>query len=190
MPPAGAEAGPASCNRMLAPAVTVVDCPATLLATSGSKRHRTSAAQDQTSLEPCGAENSPGDCFPEWRSSRAGEPHHQGRDRQDDDPDQLRRHLADVMDAYYFGRRLKTQKRLTPYGFIVKCGTSEHERFRFDPTLQMPGPNTRMIAAGATSPAAIIRMALPIPPGSPTNVGGSVTVACRIAPTEGENIHV
>ena len=36
MPPARAEAGPASCNRMLAPAVTVVDCPATLLEPSGS----------------------------------------------------------------------------------------------------------------------------------------------------------
>ena len=33
--------------------------------------------------------------------------------------------LADFMDAYNFGRRLKTLKGLTPYEFICKCWTSE-----------------------------------------------------------------
>jgi hypothetical protein len=37
--------------------------------------------------------------------------------------DQLRRHLADFLDAYNFGRRLKTLKGLTPYEFICKCWT-------------------------------------------------------------------
>ncbi len=35
-----------------------------------------------------------------------------------DDHAQLRRHLADFIDAYNFGRRLKTLKGLTPYEFI------------------------------------------------------------------------
>jgi hypothetical protein len=59
-----------------------------------------------------------------------------------DDHDQLRRHLADFVDAYNFGRRLKTLRGLTPYEFIVKCWTSEPERFRLNPTHQMPGLNT------------------------------------------------
>jgi transposase InsO family protein len=59
-----------------------------------------------------------------------------------DDHAQLRRHLADVMDAYNFGRRLKTFKGLTPYEFICKCWTSEPERFILNPLHQMPGLNT------------------------------------------------
>jgi transposase InsO family protein len=55
---------------------------------------------------------------------------------------QLRQHLADFMDAYNFGRRLKTLRGLTPYEFIVKCWTSEPERFRLNPIHQMPGLNT------------------------------------------------
>ena len=39
--------------------------------------------------------------------------------------DQLRRHLADFLDAYNFGRRLKTLKGLTPYEFICKQWTIE-----------------------------------------------------------------
>ena len=58
-----------------------------------------------------------------------------------DDHAQLRRHLADFMDAYNFARRLKTRKGLTPYEFICKCWTSEPERFRLDPIHQMPGLN-------------------------------------------------
>lgn len=59
-----------------------------------------------------------------------------------DDHAQLRRHLADFIDGYNFGRRLKTLRGLTPYEFIVKCWTSEPERFTLDPTHQMPGLNS------------------------------------------------
>ena len=56
--------------------------------------------------------------------------------------DQLRRHLADFISAYNFGRRLKTLKGLTPYEFICKQGAKEPERFRLNPLHQMPGLNT------------------------------------------------
>lgn len=47
-----------------------------------------------------------------------------------DDHDQLRRHLADFVAAYNFGRRLKTLKGLTTYEFICKAWASQPERFR------------------------------------------------------------
>ncbi|WP_374545234.1 IS481 family transposase [Rhodoblastus sp.] len=59
-----------------------------------------------------------------------------------DDHDQLRRHLADFVDAYNFGRRLKTLKGITPYEFICKCWTSEPQRFNIDPLQLMPGLNS------------------------------------------------
>ncbi len=59
-----------------------------------------------------------------------------------DDHAQLRRHLADFMDAYNFGRRLKTLKGLTPYEFICKQWTIEPKRFTLNPIHQMPGLNT------------------------------------------------
>ena len=59
-----------------------------------------------------------------------------------DDHEQLRQHLADFIDAYNFGRRLKMLKGLTPYEFICKQWTSEPKRFRIDPIHQMPGLNT------------------------------------------------
>ena len=58
-----------------------------------------------------------------------------------DDHDQLRRHLADFVLAYNFGRRLKTLKGLTPYEHICKCWTNEPERFTLNPIHQMPGLN-------------------------------------------------
>jgi transposase InsO family protein len=58
-----------------------------------------------------------------------------------DSHDQLRRHLRDFIDAYNFGRRLKTLKGLTPYEFICKRWTSEPDRFIIDPIHQMPGLN-------------------------------------------------
>jgi transposase InsO family protein len=58
-----------------------------------------------------------------------------------DDHDQLKRHLADLITAYNFGRRLKTLKGLTPYEFICKCWTSEPDRFILNPLHQMPGLN-------------------------------------------------
>lgn len=54
---------------------------------------------------------------------------------------QLRRHLQDFIDAYNFGRRLKTLKGLTPYEFICKQWTSEPDRFIINPIHQMPGLN-------------------------------------------------
>ena len=60
-----------------------------------------------------------------------------------DDHGQLRRHLADFIGAYNFGRRLKTLRGLTPHAFIVTCGTSEPERLRLDPIHQIPGLNTQ-----------------------------------------------
>ena len=58
-----------------------------------------------------------------------------------DDHNQLRRHLADFVDAYNFGRRLKTLKGLTPFEFISKCWTSDPQRFKLNPLQQMPGLN-------------------------------------------------
>jgi len=58
-----------------------------------------------------------------------------------DDHNQLRRHLADFVDAYNFGRRLKTLKGLTPFEFISKCWTSDPQRFRLNPLQQMTGLN-------------------------------------------------
>ncbi|MDI3337936.1 IS481 family transposase [Defluviimonas aestuarii] len=59
-----------------------------------------------------------------------------------DDHDQLRQHLDNLIDAYNFGRRLKTLKGLTPYEFICKCWTSQPERFTLKPIHHMPGLNT------------------------------------------------
>ena len=58
-----------------------------------------------------------------------------------DDHAQLERHLADFIAAYNFGRRLKTLKGLTPYGFICKRWAAEPGRFRANPLHQMPGLN-------------------------------------------------
>ena len=59
-----------------------------------------------------------------------------------DSHEQLAAHLADFVDAYNFGRRLKTLKGLTPYEFICKTWTKEPERFTLNPIHQMPGLNT------------------------------------------------
>lgn len=56
--------------------------------------------------------------------------------------EQLESHLADFINAYNYARRLQTLKGLTPYEFIVKAWTKEPERFKLDPTHQMPGLNT------------------------------------------------
>jgi transposase InsO family protein len=55
---------------------------------------------------------------------------------------QLERHLNNFVNAYNFGRRLKTLKGLTPYEFICKSWTSQPERFTLNPLQQMPGLNT------------------------------------------------
>ncbi len=56
--------------------------------------------------------------------------------------DQLRRHFADLLDAYNFARRLKTLSGLTPYEYICKIWTSEPDRSIINPIHQMTGPNT------------------------------------------------
>jgi transposase InsO family protein len=58
-----------------------------------------------------------------------------------DSHQKLRRHLADFVNAYNFGRRLKTLKGLTPYEFICSIWTSQPERFNLNPLQQMPGLN-------------------------------------------------
>ena len=58
-----------------------------------------------------------------------------------DTHEQLRRHLGDFVNAYNFGRRLKTLKGLTPYEFICKTWTSQPKRFTLNPLHQMPGLN-------------------------------------------------
>ena len=55
--------------------------------------------------------------------------------------DQLRTHLADLVAAYNFGRRLKTLRGLTPYKAVCKAWTEEPHRFTLNPLHQMPGLN-------------------------------------------------
>jgi transposase InsO family protein len=55
---------------------------------------------------------------------------------------QLEAHLTDFINAYNFGRRLKTLKGLTPYEYICKIWTAEPDRFILNPIHQMPGLNT------------------------------------------------
>jgi transposase InsO family protein len=59
-----------------------------------------------------------------------------------DSHQQLEAHLTDFINAYNYGRRLKTLKALTPYEYICKVWTNEPERFRINPIHHMPGPNT------------------------------------------------
>ena len=59
-----------------------------------------------------------------------------------DSHQQLDAHLAVFVDAYNYGRRLKTLKGMTPYEFICKMWTKEPERFRLNPIHQSPGLNT------------------------------------------------
>lgn len=59
-----------------------------------------------------------------------------------DSHQQLEAHLADFINAYNFGRRLKTLKGLTPYEYICKSWTNEPERFRLSPIHHMAGPNS------------------------------------------------
>ena len=54
----------------------------------------------------------------------------------------LKTHLADFINAYNYGRRLKTLKGLTPYEYICKIWTNDPNRFTLNPIHQMPGLNT------------------------------------------------
>jgi hypothetical protein len=66
----------------------------------------------------------------------------------DEDHAQFRQHLDHFIAADTFGRRLKTLKGLTPYEFICKQWTKQPERFRFNPTHQMPGLNSKSRRSG------------------------------------------
>ena len=63
--------------------------------------------------------------------------------------DQLRRHLADFICAYNFGRRLKMLKGLTPYEFLCKAWAAQSERFRLNPLKQIPGLNISRCCSAA-----------------------------------------
>ena len=56
--------------------------------------------------------------------------------------DELRRHLQLFLDAYNYGRRLKTLRGLTPCEFVGKTWTEQPHRFRVDPSHLNPGPNS------------------------------------------------
>lgn len=56
---------------------------------------------------------------------------------------QLKAHLQDLIDAYNYGRRLKTLRGLTPHEYICKIWATEPERFKLDPHHQMPGRNNQ-----------------------------------------------
>ncbi len=58
-----------------------------------------------------------------------------------DDHEQLRRHLEQFVNAYNFGRRLKTIKGLTPFEAVCRAWQHEPERFSSNPLHQMPGLN-------------------------------------------------
>jgi transposase-like protein len=55
---------------------------------------------------------------------------------------QLETHLGDFINAYNYGRRLKTLRGLTPYEYICTCWANEPKRFISNPHHQSPGPNT------------------------------------------------
>ena len=61
--------------------------------------------------------------------------------------DELRQHLQLFVDAYNYGRRLKTLRGLTPHEFICQTWTKEPERFRLDPSHHIPGPYSCLAAA-------------------------------------------
>ena len=55
--------------------------------------------------------------------------------------DELCQHLQLFVDAYNYGRRLKTLRGITPYEFVCQAWTKQPERFRLDPSHRTAGPN-------------------------------------------------
>ena len=55
--------------------------------------------------------------------------------------EQLRSHLQLFLDAYNYGRRLKTLRGLTPYEFVCKTWIEQPDRFRVNPSYLTVGPN-------------------------------------------------
>jgi transposase InsO family protein len=56
--------------------------------------------------------------------------------------DQLRQHLQLFIDAYNYGRRLKTLIGLTPFEYVARIWTEEPNRFKIDPYHHSAGLNT------------------------------------------------
>ena len=56
--------------------------------------------------------------------------------------EELENHLDDFINAYNYGRRLKTLNGLTPYEYICKIWTDEPKRFKLNPLQQSLGSNT------------------------------------------------
>ena len=57
---------------------------------------------------------------------------------------QVQGHLTDFINAYNYGRRLKTLRGLMPTNSSSKCGQKSRNDFKLNPTHQMPGPNRRL----------------------------------------------
>jgi len=55
---------------------------------------------------------------------------------------QLETHLNDFINAYNYGRRLKTLRGLTPYEYLCKRWTTEPQLFTSNPHHQSPGLNS------------------------------------------------
>ena len=73
------------------------------------------------------------------RPGRTDEPDDQGSYGQTyhyDSHAQLTAHLHEFINAYNYGRRLKTLPGLTPYEYICKCWTNDPGRYRLDPRHQ------------------------------------------------------
>ena len=81
-----------------------------------------------------------------------------------DDHNQLRQHLSDFVNAYNFGRRLKTLKGLSPYEFICKRRTSESKRFTINPLQQTPALNTLVRLRITIGSIQTLSAARPTPP--------------------------
>ena len=55
---------------------------------------------------------------------------------------QLTAHLHDFVNAYNYGRRLKTLGGLMPYEYVTRVWTDDPGRFKIDACRHTLGPNT------------------------------------------------
>ncbi|MDR1609421.1 MAG: hypothetical protein LBR78_01020 [Holosporales bacterium] len=58
---------------------------------------------------------------------------------------ELDKHIRCFMEAYNYGKRLKTLKELTPYEYVLKTWEDEPERFVINPLHLIPGPYTLVV---------------------------------------------
>ena len=122
------------------------------------KWHRTSADQDQASLD-------------QW-SGRAHEPHDQGSQLSNatittDTISSLKAHLADFINAYNYARLLKPRQGLTPYEYICKSWTTQPERFKTQSAPENAG--TKHLARARSNSCAAAR-----------RIGAAVKGPCRL----------